>query len=270
MNLLNRLDLIVIGAAKAGTTSFEHIFMAQPRAVIVGRRKPIFGENTDPRNYLTVVDSLSQLSSDKVTCHIRADYMLPDQSLREIDRRTQAKILMICRDPAARLWSHYWHNFKKGRRHTAQGFEHWLKSTDGQKAKKLSNYGQALNQVFEIFSRERVMVLCTEDLRSIEKINSVFSGLGIYPISDLPLQLRNVSRMPRYPALTRAYNRLVETLPAGRTRNTAIKFRNSALTGRSRAPLLPNNTRQDLIGLYSNDIELFQELSGRDVSHWMK
>lgn len=265
-----KLNLVVVGAAKAGTTTLEYFLKQQPNANCVMSRKKIFGENADKKLREIALQEISKQRTKKIHCHVRADYMSDVTALHEISAKSNAKIVMVCRDPAQRLWSHYYHDFKKGRRYTEKGFSGWLNSARGHEAYKLSEYGKSLKLIHRLFLLDSVHILLTEDLSKFPTMNALFNDLGLEQVSRLANTAKNISRMPKNPSIMRAANRIIEPLPRSSVKEMLIRMRNRYLTVDQRAPRLPDAVRHELVAQFREDITLFSELSGRDVSGWLK
>jgi len=266
--LINRLNLIVVGTAKAGTTTLEYL-IRDMGVVCVANRIPIFGVHTQKQSRIEALEQISRLPQESPICHIRADYTIDSSALSAIAATTNAKILMMCRDPAQRLWSHYWHEFKKGRAKTGKGFEVWLKSERGLRAFMLSRYGNALEMILNIFKKEDVHILLDKDLTEITLLNNLFGAVGLKELDSIPKNHHNVSRMPRNHVLVRLATSLINPFPEGRLKRNLESKRDRYLTKNQRAPLLPTHTRKILVNEFHDDIILFSRLSGRNVSRWL-
>lgn len=265
---MEALTVIVVGATKAGTTTLESIIRNQNSSVRIGPRTPLFGDRTDLEARLQAVETINT-TDRKILYHICTSYMNDRSAVEAISRATKAKIVLVCRDPAKRLWAHYFHDFKKGRSHTQYGFDRWLASQRGQFAAKLSEYGRSLQLLHEFFPRDRVHVVLTQDLNDLSKLNGHLTNIGLQKVSATPTPL-NVSRMPRCPFAMRLANRIIEPLPHGKLKRRLISFRDKRLRTNRKAPTIPDNVRHDLIMRYRDDILLFSELSGRDVQQWLQ
>lgn len=266
---LRRLNLVIIGAAKAGTTTFEYM-LKEAGAINVSQRRSIFGPSAENAFVEQALGRIRAESKDSILFHVRANYMSDSDALNQISEKTNAQVVMICRDPSDRLWSHFQHDFKKGRSDTDKGFDIWLQSKRGKSAFQLSLYGHSLRQLKSIFSYDRLHILQTEDLNSLLPVNKILTSVGISEISTISENPKNVSRIPWSPAVMRAANKIIEPLPRGRIKTRLIKLRTNILTVDKRSPRTPKNIRDDLQNMFIDDILLFQKLSGLDVSDWMK
>ena len=262
---MKTIDLVIVGAAKAGTTSLEQMLVASG-ANRVGKRKPLFGDELETDEISVARQQLSQMDEGDFAFHVRADYLASEDAINAISKDTTAHVVMICRDPSERLWSHFYHDYRKGRKYTAKGFASWLDSQQGKRAIALSQYGKALELLINHLNESRLTVLFTEDLHDRAKMETVFKNWGLSSLVLSPNIKKNEGRMPRNATLTRCLNQVIEPLPKGRLKTLAISFRNKLLTTANTPPTLPKEVRSALIHrFFAEDIQLFEKLSGHDT-----
>jgi len=263
---MKTIDLVIAGAAKAGTTSLEQMLIASGGKRI-GRRKCIFGDERETDEVSAVRQQLEQMDDCDFAFHVRADYLAQADAIKAIANSTTAHVVMVCRDPSERLWSHFWHEYKKGRKYTARGFECWLASPNGERAIVLSKYGNALKLLLKHLNELRLTVLFTEDLNDREKMEMVFKKWGLRWCQARGIIKKNQGRMPRNPTVNRCLNQIIQPLPKGRLKNLVISFRNQFLTtAKNKPPMLPKEVRRALIDrFFAEDIQLFEKLSGHDT-----
>lgn len=271
-------DFFLVGAPKCGTTALYAMLGAHPeiflspikepdyfaadiRAAIRGAYAPNGGRvfrpgDDDLEAYLALFSgagpnqrlgegSVSYLASHVAPSAINGQ--CPD-----------ARILMVLRDPADRLFSHYAAAVASGS--TGVSFSDWLADVIRRETLDTApigpvvagRYGMNLQRYLSVFPHNRIHIIWHEDFVEdpAGAVRNVFSFLGVDATHDVPVAIRiNETRVPR------------AWLP-GR-----IARLHPSLTVPS--PLKPTpSDRTQAIRIYENDVRLLERLTGRDLSRW--
>lgn len=290
-----RPNVFVVGDAKCGTTSLYHMFAAAP-AVGKSRRKELHyfsssellkrvagpGDDSiaktiirDERTYLSkfarvdpklpvIIDiSPSYLRYAEAAVRIRA--FAPD-----------ARIVIALREPAAKVFSQYVHLWSDGRETLPfeEGFEQSVARRNAGYSDMFDyqgggRYTDAVQCYFDIFGRDRVLVLLFEDL--VGSYDTARAQLKAFLGVDLPpgpLPRANVSgRLTSRPLDLILGNRTLRTLrqtllpPAVRVRISG-KIRSRLLVER---PVIAPETRASLQRYFASDVARLEGILGRQT-----
>ena len=183
------------------------------------------------------------------------------------------RVIVNLRDPAARTFSLYLHHLKKGRvtGSCADAIRQKPEILDG------SRYALHLPRWFQVFGRERVLVLLHDDIAADPAgvLDQVYAFAGLPPL-PLPATARervNAASLPRWPALANVATRGGDWLRARGLYGAVNLAKQLGLKrvyrGRpSGVPRLDPETRAGLVREFAADIEYVQTLLGRDLSGW--
>ena len=141
-----------------------------------------------------------------------------------------------------------------------------------------SSYGFQLSQYLERFSRERLMVVTSEDLRDRRRntLESVYRFLEVDPglVARIPFDFeRNVSReRARYPSLARALaralhrTRLIDRLPS-RLRGMKSHLRRAPIPD---GAYVSFELEEEFRVALEPDLRLLSELTGDECPSWAR
>jgi hypothetical protein len=212
-------DAVILGAQKSGTSSL-HGYLVQHPGVIEPLLKEVHyfdvnyhrGEAWYRAHFGRIGDAgLNLESSPYYLFHPavprRLHALLPD-----------ARLIVLLRDPVRRAYSHYWHERDKGREKLA--FEDAIAAepgrlggadeqlADGTLERSLEHkrfsylargrYAEQLERWFELFPRERFLILRFEDLARDPRgvLNETLGFLGLPPVESVSLKPRNTRKYP--------------------------------------------------------------------------
>jgi len=203
-----------------------------------------------------------------------------DQSSADLIWRhnPDVKLVFLLRDPVARLYSHYWQEYKLGFNFPAFAtmveqnhprFRYYLKT---------SRYSVHLKRYFNRFPKKNIEVLLFRDLKkSPDKLmNRVYKSLGV-DSSFVPSTIGerfNQQTSPRIGAIARLTEILRDTF------KNSIPLKLQSSLGSMRAwiekynqvkfdyPPLPTHLRHSLLPHFHEDIEFVEEVTQSDLSEW--
>jgi hypothetical protein len=218
-----RPTVFVIGVQKAGTTSlFGHL--AKHPEVVAPLVKEVHyfdvSYHRGPDWYEAHFEARDQSGRgdgpDPITFDTTPYYMFhPDVTERIFRYDPQAKIIAVLRDPVARAWSHYWHEWSRGFEklepmaafeaeasrlpspHTQVGgspaarFAHQHYSYCAR-----SEYDLQLERWLRVFGKDRLLCLKSETLfeQPVSTLSQVSDFLGIAPFPKGPDKILNSGR----------------------------------------------------------------------------
>lgn len=285
---MKKPDFFLVGAAKAGTTSIFKYMVQHPSVFIPDIKEPhYFSEFPQPRAprlesddaYLSLFERCppGAVAGDASTSSLYS----PSAATRIHELNSEARILIVLRNPTDRAYSFYWHN----RREFAEdlGFEEALeieprRIADGSPFRyhyvASGMYFEQVRRYLDVFGREAVLVHLFEDLKNnpAELCRSIFAFLGVDP--DYPIDTGGVFN-PGGPNRSRLIGWLLSPQLPGRKLVRAILPMTSRkakywLMERNVAspPHLDAEIRNRLASTFLDDIERLESLIGRDLSAW--
>ncbi|PKA84358.1 sulfotransferase family protein [Ulvibacter sp. MAR_2010_11] len=234
----NNVNLFVVGAMKAGTTSFIDMLSQHSQIYVSPVKEPHYFVNSLPENlyepsrffsleeylkkkfpeplHITKVESSQQYSKiyvlagkelykvDGSTAYLHA----PESAKLIYDYNPEAKIIIILRNPLQRAYSHYKMNLGKGR--TKQSFENEIQQDieayqNGIQAwysyLGMSLYKAAVDRYKQLFTN--VLVIRFEDLilKEQEVLSEVSAFLNINSFPDRQYAHKNTGKELRFQKL---------------------------------------------------------------------
>lgn len=293
-------NFLVIGAAKAGTTSL-HRYLGQHPQIFMSRLKetnffalegkPRFGGPHD-RSIVNRDMIWRERDYRRLFRHVRGELAIGEASPRYLytpgtarrirSRIPEARLLAVLRQPAERAHSHFVMRCRDGFEPCAT-LEEAL--ADGPRRRRLNwasgryleqgFYARQLSEYFDNLPSDQVRVFLFEDLCNDPQglLRQIFEFLGVD--EDFPIDTsrrENVSGTLANPILrllwTRTHppRRLIRPLLPKRLRGLVSRFVISRPL--YRVPLEPG-LRRRLTELYRDDILELQKMIDRDLSAWL-
>lgn len=290
-------NFLVIGAARSGTTSLHHYLRQHPQIFMSLIKEPNFfayDRGVDMRwtdrfpiqsmeDYAAL---FSAVRTERAVGEASTVYLYNSAAAERIKATlSDVRLIVMLRDPVERAFAGYLEVAQRGteRRSFAEAVLDIRKGASSLYREKSfyfekSFYHRHLSAYMDRFGPSRLSVHLYDDYKADPKavLRSLFRFLGVDDafLPDMSVK-HNVSGLPK--------NRLVERLlrPRGITR--AIKHRLpargrraiddaiAAVHQRNRVkPAIDPDTRQELIGLYRDDILKLQDLIRRDLTDWLR
>lgn len=242
-SLLKVPNFIIVGAMKSGTTSMHAALGVHPGVYMPEGEVQLFSVDDIEQNtvFFSKVDGswsyqdfeaffgeyvawhagLYKDAPDGVVLGEDAPSYLP--SKRAIDRiatyAPDAKLIVMLRDPVARLYSHYWHWVRTYR--AIYDLEDTIRFQHGNLLQR-SYYEEQLRYCLSRIPEEQVHVVIFEEfVRDQDRIMAevfAFLGLGPYSVQSSGRQHANPGLYPRYPRLALWRNRFFRELYGQRYR----------------------------------------------------
>jgi hypothetical protein len=292
-------NFLIIGAAKAGTTSLYSYLNQHPQIYMSPIKEPRFfaleGDNLSFQgpsqgiNHTSVttidgyLDLFQGVTSEIAIGEASTLYLHSAKALRGIKNYIpRAKIIAILRDPVDRSYSSYLHLVRDG--YETLSFQQALLVEDSrihQKWQPLWYYTQrsfyynALNQYLKSFDSEQIKIYIYDDFAedSSAIVKDIFDFLDVDHSFQPDMSKANVSGIPKNELLNQLFARdnlfksIVKPLLPGFIRQRiAHKVRESNLAAK---PNIPFEAEQYLRRLFHDDILNLQDLIQRDLSKWL-
>jgi hypothetical protein len=287
---------VVIGAFRCGTTSLYGYLRQHPQVFLPLMKEPNYwavDANPDPGAELLSRSVRTRAEYDRLYADVRPEqiaigdispeYLANPWAVGRIRANMpDARLVAILRNPVDRAWSDFLLHVRDGN----EPLRDFAAALDAQADRVAAGepsghyldsgrYGEQLRRYLEVFDREQLLVLLFEDLHrdTTQVLRSVFTHIGVDP-GFVPVRLDavNASGIPTNRAVATALRlrkyarplvdrRLVERLRPGYER-LVTRFLDK--------PTLDPALRARLVEEFRPDIELLQELIGRDLSGWTR
>lgn len=294
-NLTNELlpNFLIVGAAKAGTTSLYEYIRQHPDIFMPSRLKePGYFRNpianwVPPMNFEEYLDLFKEGSGKKAVGEASTPYLTSAES-PELIRSTlgDVRIVIGLRNPAKRAFSLYLYNLMNG----WEGEDTFEKALDKEPLRLTEPmphvfyyfnsglYFQQVKRYIDVFGRDRVMVYLFEDLikRPLEVCKGVFDFLHIDSQFTPTIEVHNESKKPASVTLQHWLYSEAEKLKLLPGWFPCRQFRayrklmkvNTFLGGLEKKPRMPEATYETLMTRYRSDIQQLEGLLQRDLSAW--
>jgi hypothetical protein len=292
-------DIMLVGAAKSGTTSIAHQFTRHPDVFLpMAKKEPHFfgfGGNPPPYNDPGFVRTLVWRPEEYAALYAKAtagsriadcstSYLYLHRAaipfIRQVygEKAGQLSMSAILRDPVERAYSHWLYLVRNG--HEELPFVEAIDPATVERRKQqrwgfdylgYGLYAEAVEHYKAAFPAFKVYLL--EDLKDLQgTFNDICDRAGLPHIAVEKVQ-SNPGGIPRNRGLVRTLRRnplirsLSHLLP-GSLRNKARATRDGLLKKALDRPAMPQQAREQLCSYYRADTERLANLIGRDLSHW--
>lgn len=292
-------NFLIIGAAKAGTTSLYDYLNQHPQIYMSPIKEPRFfaleGEKLDFRGPAQAINRTSiitweqycqlfqEVTTETAIGEASTIYLSNPKAPHRIKHYLpEVKLIAILRDPAERAFSSYVHLVR-------DGYEN-LSFTEALEAeptrikenwqplwyyKERGFYYEQLQKYFAIFKPEQIKIYLYEDLAddSTAVIQDLSGFLGVDDSFTPDLTRKNVSGIPKNRFLQNLFTKknpiksLVKPLLPKSLRQSVLE--NVTKSNLGAKPTLSPQMRQKLISIYREDILKLQELIQKDLSQWL-
>ncbi|MEO0804072.1 MAG: sulfotransferase domain-containing protein [Cyanobacteria bacterium J06642_2] len=213
-------DFAIIGAAKAGTTSLTQ-YVSQHPDIFYPREKeiPFFLREECWNQGNAYLDTFYGGKDERQLTGTGHVHMLPsvDAASRLHQYSPDVKLVAVLRNPIERAYSAYWHS-RRLEWETSATFEEALDREPARSAEGSliatdyayvndGCYYKHLQAYLELFPRERLYVVLTDDLKADtpDTLAKLLTWLGVEPrLEELDLSKKsNVASQPRYALLNK-------------------------------------------------------------------
>jgi hypothetical protein len=295
-------NFLVIGAAKAGTTSLYHYLRQHPQIFMSPVKEPKFfalqghpldfrgpGDERFRLDTTTTLEAYRELFEnvgDEQAIGEASVLYLHDPTASEAIARQipDAKLIAVLRNPAERAYSAFLFQLREGYEPLAD-FEEALSAEPERIAdgwyyawhyRDQGFYHRNLMRYFERFDPSRVRVYLHEELDQDPQgmLTDVFRFLGVDDGFRPEVATRhNQSGRPRSVRLQRLLTRPHPVKEAAKSlmpERWGHRLISRLQSGNLLRPSLRSQTRASLIEGYYEDVRRLQSLIGRDLSHWLR
>lgn len=293
---------LVVGAARAGTTSLHYYLRQHPELFIPARKEPCFftfpekrptfkhGKFSfavhDPEKYFSLFD---EAKDGQVCGEVSTPYLyLYDETIHNIKKyhydHQELKILILLRDPVHRAFSQYMWRVRDGREDLSFDEAIAMEASRMKKGYSFDYFyldrGMYYKQVKAYLdSFKSVKVVLTDDMindaEGMLRVICRFLGVDQQHLFRT-VHEQNISYEPRWNFLGRLITsesrlkfNLLNQLPDNWKKGIRHQFDRWNMKARSPL-LLSTDSEAYLRSVYREDILRLQDLIGRDLSAWLK
>lgn len=293
---MTRPNFFVIGAERCGTTSVYNYLKAHPDVFMPEVKEPrFFSENSfthpyyegrrrsrvkDEQSYLALFDAAD---GEHAVGEASPTYLYHPETPGRIQAfAPAARFIAMFRHPVERAYSHYMLRVGMGNEPLTfaeavederpyldslwEGERHYL---------RLGFYARGFERWLERFDAERFRTYLNEDLHRDARtvVSGMYEFLGVDPTFEPPTEARfQMTGVPRFPLLEplRRSKPLRRVLKAVLPERSAAAVKTKVNRQMLHKPALDPALRTELIALFRDDVLRLQNLTGRDLSSWLR
>ncbi|ADE53423.1 sulfotransferase family protein [Coraliomargarita akajimensis] len=279
-----KVNFIIIGAMKSGTTTVARMLEQHPNVILCDRKEPdFFSQSPDWRAELPKYEALYQQRDGVLYGEASTSYTFyPHRNLSVwediYEYNPEMKLIYIVRDPLSRTISQYVHMYERG--YLQEDIETALRNRP-----EIINYSRYHTQVkpyLERFGPDQVLLLDFDDLKrdpeALFKEVSSFLGLDFEQLPDcasfranehtegggrVNYKLDGVVNQPPAWGL-----RLWRCLPKKFRQNLFRVLSGQKRNALAEKPVLSVDAQRVILRLLDDEITQYEQLLGKDLSHW--
>ena len=289
-----RPNFLIVGAAKAATTSLHHWLGQHPEVCMSRVKEPeYFADGYGLNDWDKYLQLFEEGSGKKAVGESSTVYLSSPECAERIHSALEnPKILIILRNPVDRAFSMYRWMVMKGWESIGR-FEDALQAEEsrfldprfregnayfwGSMYVRAGQYSDQVKRYFDTFGKESVRVYLFDDLvaRPKDVYQDVCQFLDVAPDFVPDFSRQNVSLSPRSVRIQHSLRRLhvwLKKLPAGvrpRARSSVSRLMQANLTNAKKGGLTKQQ-RAELQEVFRRDVEELQSLISQDLSRWIR
>ncbi|HEV2776907.1 MAG TPA: sulfotransferase [Solirubrobacteraceae bacterium] len=275
-------DFLIIGAAKAGTTSLHYYLSQHPQVSMSSPKETNFFTRDD---YVDALDwYMSCFPGEPGVRGEASPHYSNFPHHRDVPERIAAlmpdvKLIYLVRDPIERAESHYFHKYFN--RTESRSIDDAFAQVDcGHVYITSSKYGMQLERYLEYFPMSQIMMVDNRDLKHAREstMRSVFSFLDVDPSFDSAAFSREIKDRKKTVRMSRTAERLHRSPPVQIARRSLpVRFREPLFatarrvlspTGHVAPARLSGETRDRVAAFFVEDAARLRALTGLPLAHW--
>jgi hypothetical protein len=265
-------NFLVIGAPRSGTTWIDKNLREHPDVYMPKHKELHFFDVHYERGLPYYESFFADWKQQRAVGEATPDYIHGQYTTRDIPRLIKqhlpdVKLIASLRNPVDRAYSRFWNSKAKYEQNIGLSFEEKLR----QKPEFIREgfYGAQLQRFFELFPRERILVLLYDDMIEDPRgfMRRMYQFLDVDPdfVSGCESHRVNAAAGKKYLARSQTMWLASRALSRIRLRSLAERVRKANATP---LPQMNPGTRRMLHDIYAGEIRQLQELIGRDLSRW--
>jgi hypothetical protein len=207
-----RPNFLIIGAAKAGTTTLHEQLKGHPEIFLPEEKDFKYFDRDDnySKGWEWYGNYFRNYAGQGRIGEANSEYLFSEKAAERIykDLGPEVRLIAIIRNPAERAYSEYLHQKRYGQ--VDRDFDYYLeegqKATDksGQRLYDIivgrSQYAAHIEKYLSVFPPDSLKVVILEQLKKDPQagMNSIFEFLGVQPAEAVTLHQANKAYTPRY------------------------------------------------------------------------
>lgn len=285
-----KVDFFIVGAPKAGTTSLYHYLNEHPEIEMSSQKEPDFFTDLDiynsemyyGKNRIDTIEKYHNLfiGSSKLRGEASVSYLFYDGVANKIkDYNSNAKIIIMLRNPIERAFSHYLMDYRLGL--ISDSFEDVIDYKSKHKNAKLfyqqyvevGEYFKQIKRYLDVFKKESVLFIDYEDLKRdvSDVVARTYTFLGVSDVFEPNNRKKhNTYSMPKNNIIRFLYSfvflRNILTFIFPRIVSNKIR---SFLFKKDKKPRLSFVTRKKLSKHFEKDVIELGNMLNKDFSSWI-
>lgn len=290
-------NAFIIGAQKAGTSSFFQWIGQHPDIFAPQEAKdyPFFSDSNEfNRGFEHYSYFFKNHSNEKIILAGGVHEVMSEDALERISSIAGIKIFFILRNPIERAYSAY--NFNKDR--GIEDIGSFIEALKVDENRVINNklqirefdyiqhgyYDEQLIKLKEYFQDSQIHIIFFDDIKNNKQqvINDALSFLDIHSHDLIDYKTINKSAIPKFPFINKILfgdmrfkkrlknNRIFEWLLPSSTR---IKLRRKLLQlnkSKKNHPPIDSQSKSFLISIYRPHITSLENLTSRNLQHWLE
>jgi hypothetical protein len=284
-------NFMIIGVAKAGTTSLYHYLDQHPQVFMCPDKGTNFFGYEDARHWRWLDESaapslqnfpvrsmqeylvrFSGVKNEIAIGEVSPQYLrCPTAAQRIYDCIPNVKLVASLRNPAERAFSGFLMRTRRGE--VVKAYDEEL--TPESSHVRESFYYRRLKRYFDLFPKEQIKVYIFDEFKKepSKVIADLFAFVGVdHTFQPDMTTTHNPAAVPKIRILNRLFFdpnliRITKSLVPAGMQEMAKKIQQKNLKP---APKLPPDLRARLIDIYREDIQQLEILLDRDLSAWLK
>jgi len=261
-----KVNFLVIGAMKCATTALCEALSKHPDICFPEVKEPQFFSKTDWREHLgsyhKSFEREAKLYGEGSTNYSKFPHFNPNIHKDIQEYNSNMKFIYIMRNPIERVISHYVHSFNRGYE------KNTIDTAIAQRPIYIdtSRYAFQIEHYVNLFPSKNILFLFFEDFIDSpqQTLKDVCKFLEIEPISfDLSNLKKNSGRAQRIVSHELDKPRTI----VGLLKKLKLRLVNKGHL--SKTPQISSATRDFIIESVSKDVKEIENLTGRNLSHWL-
>jgi hypothetical protein len=206
---IERLDFVLAGAQKSGTTALHYFLSRHPNITMGNQQEMHFFDNdalfVSAVDYEELHNHYPPLAPSTIAGDCTPSYIYHEPAMERIWKyNPKIKLLILLRNPVDRAFAHW--NMQRFRGREPLDFfdavreeKNRIGGAPAVEARRFAYidrgfYGQQLARLFQFFARDQVKVVKFEEFKEKQRdtLASIFSFLGLEPLRSIRSKDRNI------------------------------------------------------------------------------
>jgi hypothetical protein len=272
-------DYIVLGAAKAGTSSIYRYLDQHPDVFVPTPKELKFFTGSGEHDVREYARYFAPNTDKKITVEVSSDYLYSGESTPRTIKKIipDVRLIAILRDPVERGFSDFCMDVRRGKQQ--KDYRKALRGRFRFRYRDQGLYHKQLSRYIDVFGRDRIAIFFFEDLKrdTTGFMRGFYRHIGVTDNISARGQFNkgSFSRSQHVQALLQRPNPMRWAVKAllspflNAEKRQRLRSRLLALN-KAPKPRIDPELRKELVEFYRDDILKLQELTGRDLSGWLK